>query len=224
MLTAAGVDADVVRAEIDSGQPLATVEKEHTAYVDSHTVWGVPTFIVDDKAVFLRLLEMPTDDDQASVDVIDRVLQQIDWPLLNEFKHTSHPSLGLKRSAALRARSPSASSAERRVWEDRAVSDDRRMTDAEGLMWRLEKDPYLSSTFGTVSLLDRPPDFDRLKARMERATWNIPRLRWRVHPAAGVAVGADVGRRPRVRHRRPRPAHRPARVRARCASCWTRRR
>ena len=64
------------------------------------------------------------------------------------------------------------------------MSDDRRMTDAEGLMWRLEKDPYLSSTFGTVSLLDRPPDFDRLKARMERATWVIPRLRWRVHPAA----------------------------------------
>ena len=91
VLTAAGVDAVVVRAEIDSGQPLATIEKEHTAYVDSHTVWGVPTFIVDDKAVFLRLLAMPTDDDQASVDVIDRVLQQIDWPLLNEFKHTSIP-------------------------------------------------------------------------------------------------------------------------------------
>ena len=50
-------------------------------------------------------------------------------------------------------------------------------------MWRLEKDPYLSSTFGTVSVLDRPPDFDRLRARMERATWNVPRLRWRVQPA-----------------------------------------
>ena len=67
--------------------------------------------------------------------------------------------------------------------EDRGVSDDRRMTDAEGLMWRLEKDPFLSSSFGTVSLLDRPPDFDRLRARMERAVWNIPRLRWRVQPA-----------------------------------------
>ena len=58
------------------------------------------------------------------------------------------------------------------------MSDNRRMTDAEGLMWRLEKDPYLSSTFGTVSLLDRPPDFDRLEgAYSSRATWNIPRLR-----------------------------------------------
>jgi hypothetical protein len=61
--------------------------------------------------------------------------------------------------------------------------DERRMSDAEGLMWRLEKDPYLTSTFGTVSLLDRPPDFDRLRARMERAVVAVPRLGWRVQPA-----------------------------------------
>ena len=58
--------------------------------------------------------------------------------------------------------------------------DERRMSDAEGLMWRLEKDPHLSSTFGTVSILDRPPDFDRLRSRMERAVGNVPRLGWRV--------------------------------------------
>ena len=73
------------------------------------------------------------------------------------------------------------------VCEDRHVADlpanDRKMSDAEGLMWRLEKDPYLSSTFGTVSILDRPPDVDRLRERMERAIWNVPRLRWRVQPA-----------------------------------------
>ena len=91
VLTAAGVDADAVRAEIDSGRPLATVEKEHTAYVDSHNVWGVPTFIVDDRAVFVRLLHMPDGDAQTSIDAIERVLQQLDWPLLNEFKHTSIP-------------------------------------------------------------------------------------------------------------------------------------
>jgi len=63
------------------------------------------------------------------------------------------------------------------------VSDDRKMSDAEGLMWRVDKDPHLSSTFATVSVLDRPPDFDALRARMERATWAVPRLRWRVQPA-----------------------------------------
>lgn len=57
------------------------------------------------------------------------------------------------------------------------------MSDSEGLMWRLEKDPYLSSTFGTVSILDRPPDFDRLRARMERAVTAVPRLGWRVQSA-----------------------------------------
>lgn len=60
---------------------------------------------------------------------------------------------------------------------------DRRMSDSEGVMWRLEKDPYLTSSFATVSILDHPPDFDRLRARMDRATAAVPRLRWRVQPA-----------------------------------------
>lgn len=60
---------------------------------------------------------------------------------------------------------------------------DRRMSDAEGLMWRLEKDPYLSSTFANVTILDQRPDMDRLRRRMERASRTIPRLRQRVVPA-----------------------------------------
>ena len=60
---------------------------------------------------------------------------------------------------------------------------DRVMSDAEGLMWRLEKDPHLSSTFGTVMILDRPPDWDAFRRRVERATVAIPRLRQRVQPS-----------------------------------------
>ncbi|MCU1359446.1 MAG: putative diacylglycerol acyltransferase, partial [Ilumatobacteraceae bacterium] len=59
---------------------------------------------------------------------------------------------------------------------------DRKMSDAEGLMWRLEKDPHLSSTFASVTILDRPPDVDRLMRRMERATTAVHRLRQRVQP------------------------------------------
>ena len=59
---------------------------------------------------------------------------------------------------------------------------DRKMSDAEGLMWRLEKDPHLSSTFANVTILDRPPDFEQLLRRMERATFAVPRLRQRVQP------------------------------------------
>ncbi len=62
---------------------------------------------------------------------------------------------------------------------------DRTMSDAEGLMWRLEKDPYLSSTFATVTILDRKPDFDKFRRRMQRVAVRIPRLRQRVQSAPG---------------------------------------
>lgn len=60
---------------------------------------------------------------------------------------------------------------------------DRQMSDAEGLMWRMEKDPYLSSTFANVSILDRRVDMDRFLRRMERATMLVERLRQKVQPA-----------------------------------------
>jgi len=68
---------------------------------------------------------------------------------------------------------------------------DSKMSDAEGLMWRLEKDPQLSSTFGTVTLLDRAPDFALFTARLLRATLAMPRLRQRVQTAPGN-IGAPT--------------------------------
>jgi diacylglycerol O-acyltransferase len=84
------------------------------------------------------------------------------------------------RARLTRASEPGSSRSLRGVSE---LHFDRSMSDAEGLMWRLEKDPRLSSTFGTVALLDRPPDFDRFRRRMERAAVLIPRLRQRVTPS-----------------------------------------
>jgi diacylglycerol O-acyltransferase / wax synthase len=60
---------------------------------------------------------------------------------------------------------------------------DRTMSDAEGLMWRLEKDPHLSSTFANITVLDRAPDMERFRRRMEHATRTVPRLRQRVQPS-----------------------------------------
>lgn len=65
------------------------------------------------------------------------------------------------------------------------IADDDTMTDAEGLMWRLEKDPFLSSTFGTITMLDRAPDFELFRQRLLRATLRIPRLRQRVQTSPG---------------------------------------
>jgi diacylglycerol O-acyltransferase len=61
---------------------------------------------------------------------------------------------------------------------------DRRMSDAEALMWNLEKDPSLRSTFLNVTFLDTPPHFDGFRTRMERAVAELPRLRQKVAASA----------------------------------------
>lgn len=63
--------------------------------------------------------------------------------------------------------------------------NEQRMSDAESLMWRLEKDPHLASTFANITILDRAPNMDELYARMERTALLFPRLRRRVLPAPG---------------------------------------
>jgi WS/DGAT/MGAT family acyltransferase len=69
--------------------------------------------------------------------------------------------------------------------DDRPSTDARRMSDVEAMMWNLEKDPFLSATFGSISILDRPLDFDRLVERMAYVVSTVPRLRQRVVPALG---------------------------------------
>jgi diacylglycerol O-acyltransferase len=56
----------------------------------------------------------------------------------------------------------------------------RRMSDTEALMWYLDKEPALRSTFSNLTILDRPPDVDRLRARLAKAVRLVPRLRQRV--------------------------------------------
>src|SRR5437764_3776744 len=57
---------------------------------------------------------------------------------------------------------------------------DRRMSDADALMWGIEKDPLLRSTITAIAVLDRAPDRVRFTDKMERASREIPRLRQRV--------------------------------------------
>ena len=94
VLTEHGVPATSVFERIDSGAALATVRTEHEAHVASHTTWGVPTFILGDSAVFVRLMDRsPSGTDPAvSIKAIERVLDLLSgWPELNEFKHTTLP-------------------------------------------------------------------------------------------------------------------------------------
>jgi WS/DGAT/MGAT family acyltransferase len=59
------------------------------------------------------------------------------------------------------------------------------MSDAEALMWNLEKDPHLSASIANITILATPPDPERLRARIGRAADTIARLHQRVVPALG---------------------------------------
>jgi len=90
VLTGAGVDADAVLAEIATGAPLETVRKEHEAAVANNEVWGVPTFIADDRAAFVRLMATAEGDSELARHTVERIVDMLQgWPELNEFKHTS---------------------------------------------------------------------------------------------------------------------------------------
>lgn len=55
-----------------------------------------------------------------------------------------------------------------------------RMSDAEGLMWAVEKDPALRSDFCNLTLLEEPPTRARMHATARAAIAAIPRLGQRV--------------------------------------------
>ncbi len=61
-LQRAGADADAVLAEVDAGWPAKVVRDEHEQAVRRLHVFGVPTFIVGDQAVFVRLMTRPQGD------------------------------------------------------------------------------------------------------------------------------------------------------------------
>lgn len=90
VLSQASIDADAVFHEIAAGGPLATVRDEHTAAAEEYEVWGVPTFLLGDSAVFVRLMDRPNSDGAHARRSIQRIVDLLmEAPELNEFKHTS---------------------------------------------------------------------------------------------------------------------------------------
>jgi 2-hydroxychromene-2-carboxylate isomerase len=89
-------DVATIVDAVESGDALATVRKEHEAAAGGPGVWGVPTFYVDDRAVFVRLMDRnrgASDAERAhGRHTIDRVLDLFDdFVELNEYKFTSIP-------------------------------------------------------------------------------------------------------------------------------------
>jgi hypothetical protein len=88
-LDAAGVDGAGILVEVKEGWPVEVLKREHSDAVERFNVFGVPTFISGDDAVFVRLMDRPAGDAGIAVSSIERVLDLIgDWPELNEFKHS----------------------------------------------------------------------------------------------------------------------------------------
>jgi len=81
----AGLDPDAVAKEVGTGRPLETLAREHTEAVERWAVFGVPTFIAGDDAVFVRFME------RGNVQDLDRALDMLAWSDLNEFKRTRVP-------------------------------------------------------------------------------------------------------------------------------------
>lgn len=70
---------------------------------------------------------------------------------------------------------------------------ERHMRAADALMWTIERDPVLRSTITAVSVLDRPPDWEALRASVARAVAVVPRLHQRVvEPPIGPPQWVDV--------------------------------
>ncbi len=80
-----GVDPDEVADIVASGKPLEVIGAQHTEAVETWGVFGVPTFICGDEAVFMRFME------RGRVDDLSRALDLLDWTRLNEFKRARIP-------------------------------------------------------------------------------------------------------------------------------------
>lgn len=92
VLDGAGVPSDEVFAQVADGWPMKELRTAHEASVAEHQVFGVPTFVVGDRAAFVRLMTRPAGDADLARTTIERVLDLVtDHPELNELKHTTIP-------------------------------------------------------------------------------------------------------------------------------------
>lgn len=89
-LESAGVDPDAVFVELKEPWVDEEVRRTHEWEVGTHHMFGVPTFIVGERAVFVRLMSRPLGDAGLARDTIEHIVSMIDErPEVNEFKYTS---------------------------------------------------------------------------------------------------------------------------------------
>lgn len=92
VLAKQGLDADEVFDEVRGCAPRDTFRSEHQQAIEKHRVFGVPTVIAGDQAVFIRLVDRPGTNAPEARRTVERCVDLVTgWPNLNEFKHTTIP-------------------------------------------------------------------------------------------------------------------------------------
>jgi predicted DsbA family dithiol-disulfide isomerase len=92
VLDEAGLDGATVIGEALEGWATDQARAEHDEAVARWEVFGVPTFITGDRAVFVRLMNRPEGDAKLAEATIERLLDLTDgFPQLNEYKFTKIP-------------------------------------------------------------------------------------------------------------------------------------
>lgn len=91
VLDGVGADAAKVLDAVDAGEPREQLRSSWTRLVERHDAFGVPTFVVGDEAVFVRLMSRPTSPKDAIETITEIVRRTVDDTRLNEFKRTRIP-------------------------------------------------------------------------------------------------------------------------------------
>ena len=80
-----------VRTDVASRRPHQVIGESFKRFAKVEA-FGVPTFVIGNDATFVRYMNGPSSDAQASIAVIDSLVSMMaNQPELNEFKHTRAP-------------------------------------------------------------------------------------------------------------------------------------
>jgi len=84
-VAATGTDVEAMAEVVASGAPMQALAADHGESVGEWNVFGVPTFLADDHATFVRFMS------RGDVADLQRTLDLLGWTDLNEFKRTTIP-------------------------------------------------------------------------------------------------------------------------------------
>jgi protein-disulfide isomerase-like protein with CxxC motif len=88
VLSASGVDVDAVFVDVATRRPHHVIGDSFRSF-ERYEAFGVPTFVVNDDATFVRYMNPPTKDASDSIALITSLVELMSTQsALNEFKHT----------------------------------------------------------------------------------------------------------------------------------------